>query len=203
MNKHTSSEFSSAPLTRRGLLGRAASLGVSLCGLGVLLRADKADAAAWNNAMELAVEVEINTTDGGRRSHRPYVAVWIEDADGRMVRTLSLWVQTSRRGPQWIPDLRQWYRDEMARRQKFGGDLVATVSEPTRAPGKYLLVWDGRDDRGNVVAQGNYSIAIEAAREHGTYQILRSDVTLGSKPFTKELEGNIEIKGARLAYRRK
>ena len=81
--------------------------------------------------------------------------------------------------------------------------MVATVSEPTRAPGKYLLVWNGRDNQGKVVAQGNYKVAIEAAREHGTYQIMRSDVAIGSKPFVKELEGNIEIKGARLAYRKK
>ena len=78
-NKQTTSELSSAPLpmTRRGLLGRMTVLGLSFSGIGALLGAEKASAAAWNNAMELAVEVEINTTDNGRRLHRPYVAVWI------------------------------------------------------------------------------------------------------------------------------
>ena len=188
-------------LTRRGLLGRMALLAGSFSGLGAL--AEKASAATWSDAMELAVDFEINAPEGGRRYHRPYVAVWIEDANGQMVRTLSLWVQTDRRGPKWIPDLRSWYRDELARRQKFGGDLVETKSEPTRNPGAYSLVWNGRDDRGRVVAQGNYTVAIEAAREHGTYQIMRSEIAIGSKPFVRQLEGNVEIKGARIAYRKR
>lgn len=205
MEKHVSSEHSSAPMpmTRRGLLGRMAALTFSFSGLGVLAGAEKASAATWSDTMELAVDFEINATDGGRRSHRPYVAVWIEDAGGQPVRTLSLWVQTQRRGPRWIPDLRTWYRDELARRQKFGGDLVETVSEPTRNPGTYSLVWNGRDDRGRVVAPGKYTVAIEAAREHGTYQLMRGDVTIGSKPLVKELEGNVEIKRARIAYRKR
>ena len=187
-------------LTRRGLLGRLTTLGLSVAGAGVLARIEPAHAAPWNGAMQLLVDVEINDTSNGRRSHRPYVAVWIEDANGNPVRTLSLWVQTTRRGPQWIPDLRQWYRDEQARKQKSGGDLIATVSEPTRAPGKYSLAWDGRDDAGKLVAQGNYTLAIEAAREHGTYQIIRSDMALGAKPFARDLEGNVEIKAARITY---
>ena len=36
------------------------------------------------------------------------------------------------------------------------------------------------------------------SREHCTYQIIRSDVALGSKPFARDLDSNIEIKGARL-----
>ena len=190
-------------ISRRGLLGRISTYALAVAGAGLLSKTDALAAPAWNKAMELGVDLEINAPDGGRRYHRPYVAVWIEDANGKPVRTLGLWVQTTRRGPQWIPDLRQWYRDEQARKQSSGGDLIATVSEPTRSPGKYSLSWDGKNDAGKVVPQGNYTVAIEAAREHGTYQIMRSDVTLGSRPFAKNLDGNIEIKGARLEYRKR
>ena len=42
------------------------------------------------------------------------------------------------------------------------------MSGATRPPGQYGVVWNGRDDRGNVVEQGPYRIIIEAAREHTT-----------------------------------
>ena len=190
-------------LTRRGLLGRMATLAVSVAGAGVFTRLEPAHAAKWNGSMQLLVNFEINAVEGAGRYHRPYVAVWIEDANGKPVRTLSLWVQTVKRGPKWIPDLRQWYRDEQARKAKAGGDLIATISEPTRAPGRYALAWDGRDDAGKLVSQGDFTVNIEAAREHGTYQIIRSDMTLGTKPFARDLDGNVEIKGARLEYRKR
>ena len=44
---------------------------------------------------------------------------------------------------------------------------------------------------------------IDAAREHGTYQGIRKQVTLGDRPFAEELKGNVEIKSAAIEYRRK
>jgi hypothetical protein len=96
--------------------------------------------------------------------------------------------------------LRRWWRDDQARKLLEDTDMIATISRPTRAPGKYDVVWDGKDDLGVPVKPGQYSILIEAAREHGTYQLIRQEVDLGEKPFTKNLTGNVEIKSARLIY---
>jgi hypothetical protein len=46
-------------------------------------------------------------------------------------------------------------------------------------------------------------VSIEAAREHGTYQVVRTPVTLANQPFVEELKGNVEIKSASIVYRRK
>ena len=73
----------------------------------------------------------------------------------------------------------------------------------TRQPGKYKVIWDGKDDRGKTLPAGEYTIFIEAAREHGTYQSIRQQVTLSDKPFTEELKGNVEIRSASIEYRRK
>ena len=70
-------------------------------------------------------------------------------------------------------------------------------------PGKYKVIWDGKDNHGKQLAGGEYTITIEAAREHGTYQSIRKQVTLADKPFTEELKGNVEIKSATIEYRRK
>ena len=82
-------------------------------------------------------------------------------------------------------------------------DLFATIARPTRPPGKYEVLWDGKDDHGKPLTRGEYTLFIEAAREHGTYQIIRKQVTLAGKPFAEELKGNVEIKSASVEYRRK
>ncbi|HET7187609.1 MAG TPA: DUF2271 domain-containing protein, partial [Gemmatimonadaceae bacterium] len=82
-------------------------------------------------------------------------------------------------------------------------DLVATVSSATRLPGQYSLSWNGRDDRGNVVNQGSYRVVIEAAREHGSYQLMQQELTMTTKPVAADLPGNEEIGRARVEYRRR
>jgi len=154
----------------------------------------------WEDPWELEVQFEI-AEHNDPRPHRPYVAVWVEDKDGVPVKTLTLWVQNSGRGPRWIPDLRRWIRGERLRQLADGGDLVATISAATRMPGAYKLSWNGRDDQNQKARQGSYSLFIEAAREHGTYQLIRKDLTLGRQPLRGDLGGNVEIKSASFAYR--
>lgn len=178
--------------------GLASTLRASL---GTLLHpsiAIQEKAGAKSNLLPLEVQFEINQPDETRRYRRPYVAVWVEDKDGLSVKTLVLWLQA--RGARWHPDLRRWYRDDQARRLLDDTNLIETVSRPTRAPGKYNVVWDGKDDAGQAVKPGTYTILIEAAREHGTYQLIRQEVTLGDMPMDKTLTGNVEIKSARLIY---
>ena len=163
------------------------------------------DGESWGDAFELLVKFEINRPDTGRRRlQRPYVAVWVEDKDGQPVRTLVLWVQATQHGQRWVPDLRRWYRGDQSRRLVDDTDLVATIARPTRQPGKYEVIWDGKDDQGKPVARGEYTLSIEAAREHGTYQIIRQAIRLDDKPFAKkDLKGNIEIKAASVEGRLK
>ncbi len=43
-----------------------------------------------------------------------------------------------------------------------GGQVVATFTEQDVAPGAHTLTWDGKDELGNRVADGNYTIEISA-----------------------------------------
>ena len=202
--------MNSSPLTRRRLLGRLASLVAGATVVPALAQtalAQTGKGTAWNRDFELLVNFEINQPDGGRY-RRPYVAVWIEDASGNAVRTLALWVQTRKPGPRWIPDLKRWYRKEQVRQDKpeaanGGGDLIETISVATRQPGQYSVKWNGRSDNGKLLPQGTYTVCVEAAREHGTYQSMREAVTIGSQPFQKAIGSNIEIKGANVVYRKR
>jgi len=194
-----------APLDRRGALARLAGVALSLTGLTAFRRSTTQAVVAapkWDDRFELAVDLEI-APQQGYRYHRPYVAVWVEDANGKPVRTLSVWVNTSGRGPRYIRELRRWFTMERDQEDAGGPDLITTVSSATRLPGQYTVTWNGRDDRGNVVDQGAYRVVIEAAREHGSYQLMQQDLTLGAKPVAADLGSNEEIGRARVEYRHK
>ena len=120
------------------------------------------------------------------------MAIWVENKEGFPVRNLTLWVSMGGAGPfQWLPDLKRWYRADQARKQVDNKDMVFTIARPTRPPGKYKVIWDGKDDHGKPVASGEYTILIDAAREHGTYQNIRKQVTLGEQAVHRGAQGQM------------
>ncbi len=132
-----------------------------------------------------------------RAIRRPYVAVWVEDADHFPVRTIALWFQK----PRWLPDLKSWYHSDQVRNLAEGTDLSTTVSSATRSPGKYTLRWDGKDNAGKPVKPGKYTVFIEAAREHGTYGLMKQEIDWDGKNAAQfTLPGNTEIASASLDY---
>ena len=153
---------------------------------------------AWDASMELVVSFELaNINSGGYR--RPYVAVWVEDASRFPVRTLALWYQK----PRWLPDLRAWSRGDRVRSMSEGTDLTRSVSSATRPAGKYTLKWDGKDNQGKLVNPGKYTVFIEVAREHGTYQLMRQEMDFKGSAKQVNLGSNLEVASASLDYRKK
>jgi thiamine biosynthesis lipoprotein len=155
-----------------------------------------AAADQWNPDFELLINLEIAQIAGFAR--RPYVAVWVEDKDKNSVRTVSVWFQKDR----WLHDLRLWYTNNYAHLTSDGNNL-GSISSATRSAGKYSLKWDGKDDKGNYVKPGKYTIYIEAAREHGTYQLISQEMNFKGTPEQINLTGNVEIAAASLDYRKK
>lgn len=152
------------------------------------------DLPAWDPSTELTVTVELARLEG--RVHRPYLAVWIEDQDKFPVRTIALWYGRGR----WLPELRAWYRGERLRSMAEGSEIVPSISSATRPPGRYTLNWNGKDNAGKYVKPGKYTVCLEAAREHGTYQVIRQEMDFSGAPKTLSLPGNIEIAAATLDY---
>ena len=158
-------------------------------------------APAVTGLLELAINFELNKP-AGAQYRRPYVAIWLEDADEFPVRTAVLWMQTKQPGPRWHRDLLRWFRNDGVRKLADGTDLIGTISSATRGAGQYKAVFDGKDDAGQPLKPGKYTLFIEVAREHGTYQLIRHKLNLGSDPIAEtKLKENVEIKSASFEYR--
>ncbi len=151
--------------------------------------------AQWDPKYELTVSIELSLIDD-YRFHRPYVAVWIENENHAPVRTISLWFRKYK----YLTELRAWSRYESARSTSEDTHVLNSVSSATRPPGKYTFKWDGKDDLGNPVKAGKYNVMIEAAREHGTYQLLHQEMDFNGSPKQFQLPGGIEIASATIDY---
>jgi len=150
----------------------------------------------WDAKYELAITFELNVIAGN--NHRPFAAIWVENESKQSVRNLALWYNKTK----WVPDLRNWYRIN-GDNFKADKENYASVTGATRSPGKYTIKWDGKDDKGNFVPQGNYTILIETSKEHGTDEIIRQPMEL--KKATKKISaaGNVEISNVTFEFRKK
>jgi thiamine biosynthesis lipoprotein ApbE len=146
---------------------------------------------------ELLVSVDLAQFQG--RADRPYLAIWIEDKDKFPVRTLT--VLYREREARYLAELKQWYRADRVRAMAEGTEILGSVSSATRAPGHYTFKWDLKDQDGKLVKPGTYTVCIEAAREHGTYQLMRQPVDLAGAPKQAQLAINgVEITSASIDY---
>ncbi len=153
--------------------------------------------ATWNPAMELMIKFDLPRIEDPRY-RRPYVAVWIEDADKYPVRTVALWFQK----PRYLHDMTAWYRDDQVRNLSEGTDISATVSSATRSPGSYTLRWDGKDNAGKLVKAGKYTVIVEAAREHGGHSVERQEIDFNGKAAQFTLPASDELGAVQLDYRK-
>jgi len=139
---------------------------------------------------KLTIELELAKFEG--RFRRPFVAIWVENKKKESVRTLELWYNKTR----WLPDLKRWYTHNQSILQDSATRV--SISSATRTSGKYTISWNGLDDKGNPVPSGKYTVYIEAAREHGTYQLIKQEIEWNGKPKHFDLEGGVEITSASL-----
>lgn len=129
-------------------------------------------------AAEFTVELEVPRIDTAEY-HRPYVAVWVENARREQVHQLALWLEQEK----WHRDLRSWWRR--------GGKSLALpvdgVSGATRRPGHHVVRYSGE------LAPGSYTLNIEAVREVGGREHLRVPFQWGEGDVAGDLDGETEL----------
>ncbi|MCL7713077.1 DUF2271 domain-containing protein [Stenotrophomonas mori] len=130
--------------------------------------------AAYAASLDVQVEIpKLNVAE----YHRPYVAVWIEDATQKSAANLSVWYQQTANaeghGTKWLPDLRQWWR-------KSGRELqmpVDGVTGPTRPVGRHTLSFADNQAPLRDLPPGQYALVVEAVREVGGRELLKIPFT--------------------------
>jgi thiamine biosynthesis lipoprotein ApbE len=169
---------------------------------GAAPRARAADAPAaarpkadgWPEGYRVSVAIELPNVKSARRYRRPYVAVWVEGANGKAVRTIAVWASR----PKWFKDLTDWWKFA-----KDDPDLVRAVTRATRGPGQYEVVWDGKDDKGNPVPRGTYTVRVEVHREHGKHLRQSGKIACGAGPAKVTLTKNAETGDTVVEYGKK
>lgn len=137
---------------------------------------------------KINIELEVPKIDANPY-FRPYVAVWLEDTARKPVRTLAIWYQINTEnveepdGKKWLKDLRQWWR----KLGRAGEPNIDAVTGATRKPGRYKI----KDDLSDL-AEGEYLLNIEAAREEGSRSYKRIPISL---PHTsvQTIDASIEL----------
>ena len=150
----------------------------------------------WDPHYELVISLELAQIQG-MRVHRPYVAVWVVDKDKKPVRSIALWYNKTK----YLDEMSSWYNTYYS---KFGSDpSLSSTTSATRPAGSYTLKWDGKNDKGEYVKKGSYTIMIEVAREHGTHQLLTQEMDFTKNLKLITLPGNVEVTAASLDYVKK
>jgi thiamine biosynthesis lipoprotein len=125
---------------------------------------------------------------------KPYIAMWISDPNGNVVRTLLV-----------IGDQARWREMNYIfwrRVERADPTRVQTMARPTRAPGRYNVVWDGLDDAGRPAAQGQYNLNIEVNREHGSHNFQAIPLNLSATPVQADAAAQSEIGAVLVRYGR-
>jgi len=114
-------------------------------------------------------------------------AVWVEDAQGRYVKTLYAvrWTANGgwRRRPTSIP---VWV--EKSGLSEKTQTQVDAVSAATPGTGKLTYTWDGTDSRGAVVPAGDYVIFLEGTLRWANQVLYSAPVSLGQGPATPQVK---------------
>jgi thiamine biosynthesis lipoprotein ApbE len=133
----------------------------------------------WPAAYELTIAFTL--TSPNPRADRAYLAAWVEDASGKLVRALVLWGSKS----QYFPELSSFWT--IAGKD---ADLIYRTTRATRSPGQYKIVWNGLDNNAHPVPAGAYRIIVETNRYHGSYGKGIATIACGSEPASASLSAN-------------
>jgi hypothetical protein len=137
-------------------------------------------------AQQSIVDISFNYTRlSGAASNQ--FAVWIEQANGRYVKTLyaTRWTANGgwRRRPSSIPI---WVSrsglSELNRAQ------IDTISGATPRTSALVYTWDGTDSRGTAVPPGDYVIYLEGTLRWENQVLYSTPIRLGQGPSTPEVK---------------
>ncbi|MDB5440472.1 MAG: thiamine biosynthesis protein ApbE [Caulobacteraceae bacterium] len=142
---------------------------------------------------DFALNIDYTVPNINDPRHPPFVAVWISDKDGKMIRTL---FHLGDHPPRYLNSNYVWWNAF----QKATPELLGSITRPTRRPGTYTVAWDGKNDAGKLVGQGDYIVHIEASREHGGHSLQDIPISVGTTEANGASAGGGELGPTKVSY---
>jgi hypothetical protein len=145
----------------------------------------------WPAGFQVTLALTLKTPDSDRKVKRPYVAVWVETAEGKRVRTVAVWGKQRK----YLPDLSNWWKVA-----KADEEWAQSITRATRAAGQHRLVWDGLDDVGKPLPPGTYTLFLEVNREHGTHATSSGKIVCEKMPAKGTIPAGSEFEAAEISF---
>jgi FAD:protein FMN transferase len=155
--------------------------------------APAAPAGTWPAKYQVTISINLKTPSGAnaQKIRKPYMAVWVEDANSKRVRTVAVWG----RQPKYLPDLSTWWNVA-----KDDQQWAMSVTKATRAAGQYKLAWDGLDDQAKPLPTGTYTIFLEVNRQFGTHATESGQIVCNRIPAQGTIPAGSEFGQATLSF---
>jgi hypothetical protein len=154
-----------------------------------VIKVRQSTSSNWPSGYEVAISLTLTTPDP--RLDRSYVAFWVEDLSGKLVRAIVLWGNKA----QYHSEMTGFWK--VTRGDK---DLLYKLTRATRAPGSYRVVWNGLDDDGKPVPRGTYRVVIETNRYHGEYAKAAGTIVCESETSSITLAGSVNYDTIKVQY---
>lgn len=125
------------------------------------------------------LEIFFNFTRGTTPASNQF-AIWIEDSNGNLVKTLYVTNFTANGGytrraesiPTWV---------SKANPAELPDAEIDSVSGATPRAGTHSYTWDGTDENGNMVAKGTYTVYVEGTLYWTSSVLFHSDFEFGGE----------------------
>ena len=169
----------------RGVIQRIAGFS----GTELFRRVSQSTTSNWPAGYQVSIAVTLKPIPRGEDA--PYLAAWVENTSGKLVRAIVLWGSKAK----YHPELTSFW-------SITGGSdsLLYKVTRVTRLPGSYSIAWNGLDNDGKPVAMGEYRIVIETNRYHGTYAKQSGMIACRTDPANTTLSGTTNFEPILIQY---
>lgn len=148
--------------------------------------------AASSQAAGLSIQVEIPRIEVAEY-HRPYVAVWLQSPDRKIVRDIAVWYDyklPKEEGKKWLKDMRQWWRVS-GRNQAELADGITGATQPV---GTHTIKVAPSHPALADLPAGDYELMVEASREKGGREVVRLPLAWPAEPSTTvDAQGATEL----------
>lgn len=123
--------------------------------------------------------VSLLFTHGNTIASNQY-AIWIEDHEGRLVRTLFVTAFTGNGGYQRRKDTCPTWVSK-AKPSELSDTKVDAFTSATPSNGQHTYAWDGKDDQGHYVSAGAYKVCVEGTLYWSSRVLYQGIFTYGGK----------------------